>query len=942
MYYLKLVLLLFVTATLINVNGVFAQDINRTNNWIFGVENSLHFSSTGGVTSNSNSSITASEATASISDKNGDLLFYTDGMYVWNRNHQVMENGTSLNGRKSSSQPVLIVPNPVNENLYYIFTIGSYYGELFEGPFGDPAVDHGLNYSVVDFSENADGKITDKNVHLLDHTALKMSAIEKCSDNSYWLTTLSTTDGTKGGIYNTFYSFKVGTAGVDANPVSSTTDLIVEDSRGGMKFSPDGTLLATANVTNRLLLSGFDVQSGTVTTTKLLSIKDFQTHAVAKWPYSVEFSLDSKILYTSSISDEDSEGKTVSGLVQFVVDDFETNSFFDKTILADNENIFGSVLQLARDEKIYRAYSLYDETKILYLGAINNPTLHGLDSGYQHNAKELPVPYYGWRRSLPHFVPSFFHIENLAENLSDSKEILICEELDFTFTAEDIDGAEYFWFKDGIELVGENQYFLTITNADRGDVGHYELIINPNDGTCSRHKEAFVVKVVPLTKVPEDLELSQCKSKADDDVRFNLYEFLNKFINSPEDIFYFYTSDPELNPDSIPLSREDAESFNFDESDNGILYIEAINKIGCSSFQRFNLKVVDSSLPNLSDVDLCDVTDGIPGDNLALYQSEVVAAQIKLNEGFGNNISFSFFASYNDALLENNEIIERIISNNTVFWVRGEKTGNDCLGITQITLNVIQTAVIELDSSNNVICIDPLTEEVLNPIVLGSNLGADYNYKWIKDGTTQISENPTIEVTEIGRYKVEITSTVTGCSYFSNEVEITLASIPVNHETWLSVEQSEPFSSTNNVRITAYGLGDSVFSYRLDNGSINYDGIFNNLSAGAHIITITNAQGCFSPLQVPIYIIGFPKFFTPNNDGYNDWWNIYDSDEAFELESIDIRIYDRYGKLVTTINSSERGWDGTYNGQMLRSDDYWFEIIMPDNHIYRNHFSLVR
>ena len=87
MYYLKLVLLLFVTATLINVNGVFAQDINRTNNWIFGVENSLHFSSTGGVTSNSNSSITASEATASISDKNGDLLFYTDGMYVWNRNH---------------------------------------------------------------------------------------------------------------------------------------------------------------------------------------------------------------------------------------------------------------------------------------------------------------------------------------------------------------------------------------------------------------------------------------------------------------------------------------------------------------------------------------------------------------------------------------------------------------------------------------------------------------------------------------------------------------------------------------------------------------------------------------------------------------------------------------------------------------------------------------
>lgn len=942
MYYLRLVLLLFIAATLINVNSVFAQDINRTNNWVFGAENSLHFSSTGGVTTNNNSSIMASEATASISDKNGDLLFYTDGRNVWNRNHQIMENGTSLKGRKTSSQPVLIVPNPVNENLYYIFTIGSYYGEIFEGPFGNPAVDHGLNYSVVDFSENADGKVTDKNIHLLDHTALKMSAISKCSDNSYWLTTLSTADGTKGGNYNTFYSFKVSAAGVDANPVSSTTNLIVQDPRGGMKFSPDGTLLATASVTNRLLLSGFDVQTGTVTTTKLLSIKDFQTNAVAKWPYSVEFSLDSKILYTGSISDEDSEGKTVSGLVQFVVDDFETTIFFDKTILTDNENIFGSALQLGRDEKIYRAYSLYDETNKLYLGVINNPTLHGSDAGYQHNSKQLPVPFYGWRRSLPQFVPSFFHIDNLAENLSDSKEILICEELDFTFTAEDIDGAEYIWFKDGIELVGENQHFLTITNVDRDDVGHYELIINPNNGTCSRHKEAFVVKVVPLTKVPEDLELSQCKSSADDDVIFNLYEFLNKFNYNPEDLFYFYTSDPELNPNSIPLTREDAEAFNYNDSDNGVLYIEAINKIGCSSFQRFTLKVVDTSLPNLIDVDLCDVTDGIPGDNLALFQSEVVAAQIMLNEGFANDVSFSFFASYNDALLENNEIIEQLISNNTVLWIRGEKTGNDCLGISQIKLNVIQTAVLELDSTDNVICIDPLTEEILNPIVLGRNLGTGYSYKWIKDGATQISENPTIEVTEIGRYKVEITSTITGCSYFSNEVEITLASIPVNHPTWLTVEQSEPFSDTNSVRVTAHGLGDSVFSYRLNDGTINYDGFFNDLSAGVHIITIASAQGCSKSIQVPIYIIGFPKFFTPNNDGYNDKWNIYNPDEAFELERIDIRIYDRYGKLVATINSSEGGWDGTYNGQMLRSDDYWFEIILPDNYIYRNHFSLVR
>ena len=474
-------------------------------------------------------------------------------------------------------------------------------------------------------------------------------------------------------------------------------------------------------------------------------------------------------------------------------------------------------------------------------------------------------------------------------------------------------------------MVGENQHFLTITNVDRNDVGHYELIINPNDGTCSRHKEAFVVRVVPLTKVPENLELSQCKSSANNDVIFNLYEFLNKFDYNPEDIFYFYTSDPELNPNSIPLSREDAEAFNYNDSNNGILYIEAINKIGCSSYQSFTLTVVDTSLPNLIDVDLCDVTDGIPGDHLALFQSQMVAAQIKLNEGFGNDVSFSFFASYNDALLENNEITEQIISNNTVLWIRGEKTGNDCLGISQIKLHVIQTAVIELDSTNNVICIDPLTEEILNPIVRGRNLGTGYSYKWIKDGDTQISENPTIEVTEIGRYKVEITSTITGCSYFSNEVEITLASIPVNHPTWLTVEQSEPFSGTNSVRVTAYGLGDSVFSYRLNDGTTNYDGFFNDLSAGVHIITIANAQGCSKSIQVPIYIIGFPKFFTPNNDGINDYFSL-NFDKDIEVLAYNLKVFNRWGNMVFEQSGYKGQWDGTWDNQQLPDGTYFYMI----------------
>lgn len=931
-------ILFLVAAMLTNVQCGVAQDINRTNNWMFGMENGLQFSSTGVTVSNS--SIVASEATASISDKKGNLLFYTDGVRVWNRNHQIMENGTGLKGRRQNSQPVLIVPNPQNESLYYIFTIGSYYGDLVEGPFDAPAVDHGLNYSVVDFSENTEGEVTEKNIPMLGHTALKMSAIASCSDNSYWLTTLSTANGSKGGLYNTFHSFKIDAGGVNVNAVTSTTEKQIDDPRGSMKFSPDGKKLAVANVTSRLLLCSFDTESGAVTYSRILSIKDFQTAAIAKWPYSVEFSMDGEILYTGSISDPNNEGETQSGLVQFLIDDFEAGSVLEKTVLTDDEHIFGSGLQLARDGKIYRAYSTYDDSDAVYLGIINNPTQAGYESNYQHDAKILPEPYHALRRSLPNFVPSFFHIENLVENISESKEILICEELDYSFSTEYIEGAEYRWFKDGVELEGENGYTLTIENVERNDIGHYELLINPNDGTCSKHKEAFVTKTVKLVEMPENLELNQCRSGVSQEVVFNLEEILNSFnYHSEEDHFNFYTSDPELNPNIAPLSKEEQSAYYFDGNDD-IIYIEAMNKLGCSSFQSFTLNVVDASLPSLNNVLLCDSNDEDPHDGLALFQSETVTSQIISNNTIEDDITFSYFPTYEDALLETNQINEQAIPNDTKFWIRGERTGSDCLGISQITFEVIGIPKVELNDIDNIICMNPLTQEVLNPIVLGRNLGQGYGYRWVKDGTTQISETPTIEITAAGSYKVEITDTSTGCSYFSNEVEVTLSSIPVNDPAWLEIEQSPTFSDTNNVNVTAYGLGNSVFTYQLDDGPVNNDGSFSDLSTGGHIITIANTQGCSWPLQVPIYVIGFPNFFTPNNDGYNDFWNI--DDPFSELEENDVLIYDRYGKLVAQINTSQEGWDGTSNGKVLMSNDYWFEIKLPNGNVYRDHFSLVR
>ena len=87
-------------------------------------------------------------------------------------------------------------------------------------------------------------------------------------------------------------------------------------------------------------------------------------------------------------------------------------------------------------------------------------------------------------------------------------------------------------------------------------------------------------------------------------------------------------------------------------------------------------------------------------------------------------------------------------------------------------------------------------------------------------------------------------------------------------------------------------------------------------------------------------IINFPKYFTPNNDGYNDTWTITNLDEKAL-----IRIFDRYGKFIVELNAKNQSWDGTFNGNNLPSDDYWFTVLYAHDSIlyeYRNHFSLKR
>ena len=149
------------------------------------------------------------------------------------------------------------------------------------------------------------------------------------------------------------------------------------------------------------------------------------------------------------------------------------------------------------------------------------------------------------------------------------------------------------------------------------------------------------------------------------------------------------------------------------------------------------------------------------------------------------------------------------------------------------------------------------------------------------------------------------------------------------------------FSTNNIIEVNATSLG--TYEYSLDGGGWQDNNTFINVAGGTHTINIKDVRGC-GITSYTINLIDYPRFFTPNGDGFNDNWNIKNLSSQRDAT---IYIFDRYGKLIKQIWPSGNGWDGTYNGQQMPTNDYWFLInykdtITDEPKQFRAHFTLKR
>jgi hypothetical protein len=254
-------------------------------NWYFGANAGLTFNS-GAPVALTNGALTTTEGVATISDLSGNLLFYTNGVTVWDRNHTIMPNGNGLNGDISSTQSSIIVPVP-NSNRYYIFTSDA------DATTGS---NFGICYSEVDMNGNSGfGVVTaNKNIPLHSPSSEKLCAVRHCNGVDIWVISKDWGSNvfrcwlvTQSGI--TVFSWSI--AGVTVNGIS-------QGSYGQLKASPDGSKLLACyygfagNGLNRVELYDFDVQTGFVTNAMNIS-----TEVGA---YGCEFSSNGQIIYVGT------------------------------------------------------------------------------------------------------------------------------------------------------------------------------------------------------------------------------------------------------------------------------------------------------------------------------------------------------------------------------------------------------------------------------------------------------------------------------------------------------------------------------------------------------------------------------------------------------------------------------------------------------------------
>ncbi len=472
----------------------------------------------------------------------------------------------------------------------------------------------------------------------------------------------------------------------------------------------------------------------------------------------------------------------------------------------------------------------------------------------------------------------------------------------------------YKWFKDGVQITDANNNFYNAPLYNATTSGIYKVEATLPSSTCT------LTGQIKLEFAPEILTTNttivQCDDDTDGVTIFNLTKSGNIIKNNAAEttVMGYYETLADAEAKVNPILTPEKYS---NKSTNQVVFGRIENRYGCFKTAEVTLQISNNTIPNQSPASICDEDDKQDG----FYQfnlDQKVTPQLIF--GLPTGMIVHYFLNAGDAMSELNQL-PNIYKNTTAFsqTIYGRViNGADCYDIVPITLQVNT-----FDPPN--------FEDETQPLCKGSEITLTVatgfaSYLWNTGSTDNF-----IKVNTAGDYQVTVTDN-NGCPKTKK----------------YKVIQSEPatitgavvkdFSANENSVLLEYsGSGDYEFS--IDGSVFQEEPLFNAVAPGVYEAIARDKNGCGPSNSYKIYVLDYPRFFTPNGDTYNDLWYIKNLNQ---FPDYTITIFDRYGKLLKQMNQNSTGWNGIFNGQQLPSSDYWFNLLFSDGRTVKGHFSLKR
>lgn len=485
----------------------------------------------------------------------------------------------------------------------------------------------------------------------------------------------------------------------------------------------------------------------------------------------------------------------------------------------------------------------------------------------------------------------------------------VCAGETYTIDSQLPPSYNFKWYKNGELLDGETNPSLRVS-----DRGTYKVVVSLPPADCPAEDE-IIIEFAPEFQL-QNASLYQCDDNSDGLSVFDLSKADNILKNNDPSLRIqgYYQSMAQAQAQTNPI----ANPRNYrNTAPNEIVFARVSNAYGCVKYAQVILSISSFATVPPTSIQSCD-TDAV-ADGLFLFNLNTQISP-QLLVGLPSGLSLEYYLTAADAVSQTNPL-PNLYRNSTalhqIIYAR-LANGPDCQAIIPLSLQISVFDPPNIGDEVQTICEN-------NSKLLSVDPGYA-SYLWSNGATTHTSM-----VSSAGEYSVRITNSE-GCERTKKFV--------LNSSGMASITNaitSDFGGIENSVRLEFTGAGDYQFS--LDQSSYQDEPLFSGVNAGIYHARALDKNGCGLSAPYEVIVLDYPRFFTPNQDGTNDYWQIKN---LSLLPKSSLHIFDRYGKLLKQLLDPSDYWNGTYSGERLPSDDYWFVLRIADGKELKGHFTLKR